>query len=132
MTPGAATGSVRTWLRVEGLALLAAGLWWYAASGQSWGTFVLWFLAPDLSFAGYLAGARVGAIVYNATHALVGPLALAAVGLATGGSDLLPLSAIWIAHVGFDRMLGYGLKYPSAFGDTHLGRLGRTPPASGA
>jgi hypothetical protein len=31
---------------------------------------------------------------------------------------------IWIGHIGFDRVLGYGLKYPTAFRDTHLGQLG--------
>ena len=34
-------------------------------------------------------------------------------------------AAILIAHVGMDRALGYGLKLPSAFQDTHLGRIGR-------
>lgn len=35
---------------------------------------------------------------------------------------------IWSAHIGFDRALGYGLKYASGFGATHLGRIGRTDP----
>jgi len=35
------------------------------------------------------------------------------------------VAAILIAHVGMDRMLGYGLKLPSSFQDTHLGRIGR-------
>jgi hypothetical protein len=30
---------------------------------------------------------------------------------------------IWCAHIGFDRTLGYGLKYAEGFGYTHLGRL---------
>jgi hypothetical protein len=34
-------------------------------------------------------------------------------------------ASILIAHVGMDRALGYGLKLPSAFQDTHLGRIGR-------
>jgi len=28
------------------------------------------------------------------------------------------------AHIGFDRALGYGLKYSKGFGYTHLGRIG--------
>jgi hypothetical protein len=123
MTTGAVNGTVRTWLRVEGVALLIAAVSSYAAAGASWSMFAVFFLAPDVSFAGYLAGARVGAVVYNVAHALVLPLALLAVGVA-GRGELLPVAAIWIAHIGFDRMLGYGLKYGTAFADTHLGRIG--------
>lgn len=122
---GAVQGPVRVWLRVEGVALLVAAVSWYAATGQAWSTFALVFLAPDVSFAGYLAGPRVGAVVYNVAHALVLPLVMAAFG-AAGRPDLLPVAAIWIAHIGFDRMLGYGLKYDTAFGDTHLGWIGRS------
>lgn len=121
---GSVEGAVRTWLRVEGVALLLAAASCYAASGRSWSTFAIFFLAPDISFAGYLAGARVGALFYNAAHALVLPAAL--LGFAAAGRvEFLPAATIWIAHIGFDRMLGYGLKYDTAFGDTHLGRIGR-------
>jgi hypothetical protein len=121
---GAVQGMVGGWLRVEGVALLIAAVSWYAAAGHAWSTFAFFFLAPDISFAGYLAGPRVGAVVYNVAHGLVVPLALAAFGVA-GRPDLLPVAAIWAAHIGFDRMLGYGLKYETAFGETHLGRVGR-------
>jgi len=33
------------------------------------------------------------------------------------------ISLIWIAHIGIDRVLGYGLKYPTAFKDTHLQKV---------
>jgi hypothetical protein len=114
---------LRAWLRVEGLAAFAACAYLYARGGHSWGLFALLFLAPDLSFAAYLAGPRVGSVAYNALHSYVGPLALAVASVATGRPAVLAL--IWAAHVGFDRALGYGLKYPSAFTDTHLGRIGR-------
>ena len=78
---------------------------------------------PDVSLAGYLAGPRVDAVVYNVAHSYVGPLALVAILLMSGVE--LRLTVVWVAHLGFDRALGYGLKYPSAFGDTHLGRIGR-------
>jgi hypothetical protein len=109
--------------------MMAAALSWYAASGQRWSTFAILFLAPDISLAGYLAGARAGAVIYNTAHALVVPLALAVAGVAWR-PDVLPAAAIWIAHIGFDRMLGYGLKYPTAFGDTHLGVIGRNAPTT--
>ncbi len=128
---GAVTGSVRGWLRAEGLAALATAGVLYAGTGRGWGLFALLFLAPDLSFAAYAAGPRVGAAAYNALHSYVGPLALLllarAAGPGAGVSALLSVAYVWAAHIGFDRLVGYGLKYPNAFGDTHLGRKGRTP-----
>lgn len=118
---GAALGSVRLWLRVESLLLLGAALVLYRHLGCGWERFFVLFLVPDVSFVGYLGGARVGAVAYNAAHALVGPLALAVAGMWLPA--LLPYALIWLAHVGFDRALGYGLKYERGFGATHLGHL---------
>jgi hypothetical protein len=129
LSSGAAVGSVRAWLRTEGLAALVLALFLYTRGGYSWRLFAVLILAPDLSFAGYLAGARLGAATYNTLHSYVGPLVLAVVLLAAGRPADLPL--IWAAHIGFDRLVGYGLKYPSGFGDTHLGAIGR-PSGSAA
>lgn len=126
MTPpssGAATGSVRLWLHLEGFAAAAVAAYLYARGGHSWLLFAALFLVPDLSFAAYLAGPRVGAAVYNALHSYVGPLAPAAFFLAVGRPQVLSL--IWAAHIGVDRLVAYGLKYPTEFGDTHLGMIGR-------
>lgn len=120
--PHGATGAVRTWLRLEGLAVVAVAVVLFARGDHSWILFAVLFLAPDLSFAGYLAGPGTGARAYNALHSYVGPLALGVGLLLTGESLAVPL--VWAAHVGFDRALGYGLKYPTAFSDTHLGRIG--------
>lgn len=118
---GATVGGVRLLLRLEALAMLVAALVLYARLGGGWGRFALLFLVPDLSFLGYLAGARAGAAAYDAAHALVAPLVLALAGLALPA--LLPYALIWIAHIGFDRALGYGLKYTRGFAATHLGDL---------
>jgi len=120
------SGSVRFWLRLEGLAAFALAVLLYARLGAGWGRFAALVLVPDLSFAAYLVGPRAGAAAYNTMHSYLGPLALAAAAFAgLLAPSLLPLAFIWMAHVGADRALGYGLKYPSAFGDTHLGRVGR-------
>lgn len=74
---------------------------------------------------GYLAGPRIGAALYNAAHLYAGGLALALVGLLAGSPATIAAGAVWLAHVGADRALGYGLKQPSDFRDTHLGRIGR-------
>jgi hypothetical protein len=80
-------------------------------------------LAPDISFLGYLAGARAGAAAYNALHTTVGPLALGVTGVLTGTALAVQLALVWLAHIGFDRLLGYGLKYPESFRETHLQRV---------
>ena len=125
MMSSAVIGIPRILLRAEGAALLVVAAILYARVGESWWLFVILFLTPDLSFLGYLGGARTGAIVYNAAHTLIGPLLLATAGLLLPFYILIPLALIWFAHIGFDRLLGYGLKYAAGFGFTHLGRIGR-------
>lgn len=125
MTAGFVTGGVKTLLRLEGLCLLAASVGLYAQVSADWQIFAILFLAPDLVFAAYLGGPRMGAIAYNAAHSVIGPLALGAAGMLADIPLAQSLALIWIAHVGFDRALGFGLKYASGFSDTHLGRTGR-------
>ena len=122
---GATTGGVRTLLRLEGLALFIGMTLVYAIWGGSWWTYAILFLAPDLSFAGYLAGPRIGAIVYNAAHSYIAPTLLAIASLGTASPRTLSVALIWLAHIGIDRALGYGLKYSEGFGFTHLGRIGK-------
>jgi hypothetical protein len=123
---GITTGKVRWVLRAEGLAIFVAALLAYDMTGRGWPWFALLFLLPDLSLLGYLAGPRVGAVVYNLGHSLIGALTCVLLGWrGLGGPELLPLGLIWCAHIGFDRALGYGLKYAEGFGATHLGRIGR-------
>lgn len=111
--------------RFEGAVLFVAmsGLF-FALHGGVW-TYILVLLAVDLSMIGYVAGPKVGAIVYNLFHNLAGPVLLLGLGLLS--SHLLFLSSwalIWIAHIGADRALGLGLKYPDSFGHTTLGQMG--------
>ncbi len=122
---GAASGGCRTLLRLEGLTLFAVMTMLYAVWGGSWWVYFILFLAPDLSFAGYLAGPRVGAIVYNAAHSYMAPMALMSIGFGFASPLTLSIAMIWLAHIGIDRALGYGLKYFAGFGFTHLGRIGK-------
>lgn len=116
------------WLRLEGLAAAVLGGYLYSQTGASWWLFAALWLVPDLSFLGYLAGPRVGARCYNAVHSYIVPAALAFAALILHRNALLPFALIWFNHIGVDRLLGYGLKYPTAFGDTHLGRRGKPKP----
>jgi hypothetical protein len=72
---------------------------------------------------GYLGGPRIGAVSYNLSHTYAPPGLLAAFGLLTGSSLLVPVALVWFSHIGFDRMVGFGLMYPTGFFDAHLHRL---------
>jgi hypothetical protein len=129
-TAGTVTGGLRTLLRLEGLTLFAGMTLLYAVWGGSWWIYAILFLVPDLSFAAYLAGPRVGAIVYNAAHSYMAPVALMTAGFASESPLVLSIALIWMAHIGIDRALGYGLKYSAGFGFTHLGRIGSAAKAA--
>jgi hypothetical protein len=128
IAPGSANGGVRLLLRAEGLVMLAASVAAYAQFGAGWGWFAALFLLPDLSLLAYLAGPRRGALAYNAAHSYLGAVGLLAVGVLSASPLLLAAALVWCAHIGFDRLLGYGLKYSAGFAHTHLGRLGRRDP----
>lgn len=112
-------------LKLEGLFVLVASLIAYSRLGFAWSTFAIFFLAPDLSLLGYLAGPRAGAAVYNAVHSYLGAIACIAGGYLIPAAGLSCAGVIWCAHIGLDRALGFGLKYPAGFGFTHLGMIGR-------
>jgi hypothetical protein len=130
-TAGSVTGGLRTLLRLEGLTLFIGMTLLYAVWGGSWWIYALLFLVPDLSFAAYLAGPRTGAIIYNAAHSYMAPMILMVLGFGMAAPLTLSIAMIWLAHIGIDRALGYGLKYPAGFGFTHLGRIGRASGATG-
>jgi len=122
---GFLTGNVRILVRLEGLAILVFSLLAYEFLGFQWPFFLLMFLVPDLSLLAYLHSPKIGAIAYNCLHSYILPLMLFAYGFAVDSSDADRLAIIWIAHIGFDRALGYGLKYSKGFKYTHLGKIGR-------
>lgn len=128
---GETTGAVRLILRLEGLCIFAAALLAYSKLGFSWETFALFFLAPDIALIGYLTGPRIGAISYNAAHSYICAIACLVAGYFLPASMLSTAGVVWCAHIGFDRALGFGLKYTAGFGCTHLGLIGRIAPFKG-
>ncbi len=107
-------------LHAEGAAILGAALYFYHVSHYPWWLFALLFLVPDLFMLGYLKNAKWGSAAYNLVHTVTGPLLLLGVALVFALPQCIPYALIWPGHIGFDRMLGYGLKYPTFFKDTHL------------
>ncbi len=95
----------------------------YFHEGFAWWLLLVLALAPDLAMLGYLAGPRTGAVAYDVVHTYVLPVVLAAAGVIADSDTALALALIWLTHIGVDRAVGYGLKYPSGFKDTHLQRV---------
>ena len=118
----------RGWQKAEGAVVFAAALA-ILLSGDlpfAWWVALLAFFAPDLSFAAYLFGNRAGAEAYNAVHIYGFGAVVLGAGTFAASPVLTALGLLWLAHSGFDRMLGYGLKLPEGFQHTHLGRIGRS------
>jgi hypothetical protein len=110
-------------LHAEGGAIFAMSLFFYQHNHGGWGLFTLLFLVPDLFMLGYLVNTRVGAAIYNLVHTLTAPSLMLAVGLLAARPVAISVALIWAAHIGFDRLLGFGLKYPTHFKDSHLQRV---------
>ena len=120
-------------LQAEALLLL------FAASGayrllfpHHWLFVALLFLVPDLSLLLFVRGTNATAVtVYNVVHSYVLPLLLGIAAAQSHNVAFGEVSLIWICHISLDRMLGYGLKYPTSFKFTHMQSAGSlaTPPA---
>lgn len=128
--PSSIALSTRGWLRLEGLAAFGAGLAIFHLSGGPWLLIVPMLLLPDVSMVGYVRSARVGAFVYNLVHNWGVGLAVLGLGAWMNEAGITIAGAVLVAHVGMDRVAGYGLKHPTSFHDTHLGRIGRTGRAT--
>jgi Domain of unknown function (DUF4260) len=114
-------GPVLMLLRLEGLAAAAVSAVLYTRTGASWWLFATLWLVPDLSMLGYLINPGIGARIYNSIHSYTTPATLALCGMFLQSPMLVPVALIWMNHIGVDRLLGFGLKYPKGFGFTHLG-----------
>ena len=113
-------GHVRLFLRAEAMATLIAGLAAYGHLGGNWLAFVPLLFLPDVAMVGFMRNVRVGSLTYNLGHNLATAGVALGFGLWLGAGWLALAGSILVAHIGMDRLLGYGLKYPSTFKDTHL------------
>lgn len=124
-TDGTVTGAPRRWLRLEALTILSGSLIAFTTTNESWWLVPAVLFLPDLLMAGYLYSTRLGALAYNLVHATPIPAVGIAIGWWQHSPLLLAIGLVWLAHIGLDRALGYGLKYPDHFQHTHLGHIGR-------
>jgi hypothetical protein len=113
----------RILLHAEGAAVAAVAVTLYFREGYAWWLLLVLALAPDLALLGYAAGPRVGAAAYDALHTYVLPVVLAAIGVLVESDAATAVALIWLTHIGVDRAVGYGLKYPSGPKETHLQRV---------
>ena len=113
----------RLLLHAEGAAVAAAAIALYFHADYPWWLLVVLVLAPDLSMMGYLAGTRIGAVAYDVVHTYALSVVMAASGWIADAELAVQIGLIWITHIGIDRALGYGLKYPTGFKNTHLQRV---------
>lgn len=98
-------------------------LYFYAHVEGSWWLFIILLLLPDLSMLGYMVNHKIGSYIYNIFHTYTLPLLLIMVSGLLELQTILALGLIWTAHIGMDRTLGYGLKYPTHFKDTHMQKV---------
>jgi Domain of unknown function (DUF4260) len=122
---GVKRGAVDLILQTEQVAILATGIVLWIANGGPLLLLIPAWLLVDLSMVGYLGGPRLGSITYNAAHNLVLPVVLLGLGSWTDTGWMVLASGVSLTHIGLDRALGFGLKLPTDFRDTHLGRIGK-------
>lgn len=115
-------------LKLEELAMTAIAIYFFTVHDlglPAWLWFILFF-APDIGILGYLINTKIGAITYNTFHHKGIAIALVALGFFISTEALIAIGILLFAHSSFDRIWGYGLKFPDSFKNTHLGSLEKT------
>jgi hypothetical protein len=116
---------VKNILKLEELAMLAISIYGLYVLNVPWWCYLLLALGPDISMVGYLAGNKVGAVLYNLFHHKGLAVVLFLVGLILPDRILEITGIIMFGHASLDRVFGYGLKFSAGFGHTHLGMIGK-------
>lgn len=114
-------------IKTEEVAQMLAGITglYFLHTGISWWWWIPLFFSPDISMLGYVAGPKAGAVTYNIFHHKGIAIIVAAIGVYMHNTTLTAAGILLFSHSSFDRMFGYGLKYPDSFQHTHLGMIGK-------
>jgi hypothetical protein len=107
------------------VAAVLVAVFYITVGNFAWYWLPILFVLFDISAVGYLFNPRIGALVYNLGHSLIGPALLVAIYIATTNQGILFFALIWLFHIFVDRALGYGLKHATGFHHTHLGTIGK-------
>jgi len=116
---------MKTTLKIEELAQFIFGIYLFSQIDYAWWWFPTLLLLPDLGIIGYAANARIGAITYNLFHSKTIAIGLILAGTFFLGDLYILMGVILFSHSSMDRIMGYGLKYPDSFNNTHLGKIGK-------
>jgi hypothetical protein len=115
---------MKTPLRIEEIGFFLFSIWLFSLLPFPWWYFPVLLIVPDVSMAGYSAGPRIGAAVYNFVHHRALALLLIVLGMLLAHDPLALAGVILFAHSSLDRVFGFGLKFADSFNNTHLGRIG--------
>jgi hypothetical protein len=113
-------------LRLEELLQFGLAIFLFSQLSYPAWMYVAFFLAPDLSMIGFLINTQIGAVLYNIFHHKGLAIAAYLVGAYLIVPELLFAGTLLLGHSAFDRIFGYGLKYPDNFKNTHLGWIGKS------
>jgi hypothetical protein len=112
-------------IALEEVAMLVLSVVLFNKLSFAWWWYLALILAPDLCMLGYAVNTRVGAIAYNLFHHKAVAIVVYIAGLFLKNEIVQMIGLILFGHSSMDRMLGYGLKYPDSFQNTHLGLIGK-------
>ena len=116
---------MKTLLKLEEVAQFVLSIVVFSQLPFAWWWFPALILVPDLSMLGYLVNSKIGAYAYNLIHHKAVGIGIGALGFLLHDPTLLLTGTVLFGHSSMDRMMGYGLKYPDDFTNTHLGRIGQ-------
>lgn len=110
-------------LKMEEAALFAFSIFLFNETSFAWWWYPALLLVPDVGMVGYLVNTRVGALTYNISHHKGIAVVLYMIGWVAISEGIALAGIIMLGHASMDRVLGYGLKFPDSFKNTHLGKL---------
>ena len=116
---------MKTTLKIEELAQFILGIFLFSQLDYVWWWFPALLLTPDVGMLGYFINTKIGAFTYNIIHHKAIAIAIGLSGFYLNNSLLILIGVILFSHASFDRIFGYGLKYPDSFKNTHLGSIGK-------
>lgn len=112
-------------LKLEEAGIFILTVYLFSTLDFAWWWFPALLLLPDIGMIGYLINPKIGAFTYNLFHHRLTAASVALLGMKVESDYLVLAGIILFAHISFDRVMGYGLKYTDSFQHAHLGMIGK-------